>query len=59
MRFGFGEILLLAIVVILLFGRGRVADIMGEFGKGLRSFKSGLKGEEDTAKKLDDKSDKA
>jgi sec-independent protein translocase protein TatA len=49
MRFGFGEILLLAIVVVVLFGRGRIADIMGEFGKGLRSFKEGLKGEELTA----------
>ena len=58
MRFGFGEILLLAIVVIILFGRGRVADIMGEFGKGLRSFKSGLKGDDEHPKKLDDKSDK-
>jgi sec-independent protein translocase protein TatA len=46
MRFGFGEILLLAIVVIVLFGRGRISDVMGEFGKGLRSFKDGLKGDE-------------
>lgn len=58
MRFGFGEILLMAVVVILLFGRGRVSDVMGEFGKGLRSFKAGLKGEDDAPKKLDDKSDK-
>jgi sec-independent protein translocase protein TatA len=58
MRFGFTEILLLAVVVLILFGRGRVADLMGEFGKGLRSFKSGLKGEDD-AKSLPDKTDKA
>jgi sec-independent protein translocase protein TatA len=46
MRFGFGEILLLGIVVLVLFGRGRISDVMGEFGKGLRSFKDGLKGDE-------------
>lgn len=56
MRFGFSEILLLAIVVIILFGRGRISDVMGEFGKGLRSFKAGLKGEDET-KKLEDKKD--
>ena len=29
-------------IVLLLFGRGRLADIMGEFGKGLTSFKKGM-----------------
>lgn len=46
MRFGFGEILLLAVVILIFFGRGRISDLMGEFGKGLRSFKEGLKGED-------------
>ncbi len=52
MRFGLGEILLLALVVLVLFGRGRISDVMGEFGKGLRSFKDGMKGDEDKTKKL-------
>ena len=30
------------IVVLLLFGRGRVSEIMGDFGKGIKSFKQGL-----------------
>lgn len=30
------------IIVLVLFGRGRVADIMGEFGKGINSFKKGV-----------------
>ncbi len=30
------------IIVLVLFGRGRVADIMGEFGKGIKSFKQGV-----------------
>ena len=29
-------------VVLVLFGRGRVSDVMGEFGKGIKSFKSGM-----------------
>ena len=43
MKFGIGEILLVSVVILLLFGRGRIAQVMGEFGKGLRSFKDGLK----------------
>jgi len=34
--------LIVLAVVLVLFGRGRVADIMGEFGKGIKSFKSGM-----------------
>lgn len=37
--------LVVLVIVLVLFGRGRVADIMGEFGKGLRSFKDGMKDE--------------
>ena len=37
-------------IVLVLFGRGRVSDIMGEFGKGLKSFKDGIKDDaEETA----------
>lgn len=39
--------LVVLVIVLVLFGRGRVADIMGEFGKGLKSFKDGVKEEED------------
>jgi sec-independent protein translocase protein TatA len=34
-------------IVLVLFGRGRVSDIMGDFGKGIKSFKQGIaEGEE-------------
>jgi sec-independent protein translocase protein TatA len=33
---------ILIIVVMLLFGRGRVSDLMGDFAKGINSFKKGL-----------------
>jgi sec-independent protein translocase protein TatA len=32
----------LILVVILLFGRGRISDLMGDFAKGINSFKKGL-----------------
>ncbi len=34
--------IIVAIVVLVLFGRGRISETMGEFGKGLRSFKEGM-----------------
>ncbi|HPG22651.1 MAG TPA: twin-arginine translocase TatA/TatE family subunit [Amaricoccus sp.] len=36
-------LILIAIVVLVLFGRGKVAGLMGEVGKGITSFKRGLK----------------
>jgi len=42
---GFGSIghwIILLVVVLILFGRGRVSEIMGDFGKGIKSFKQGL-----------------
>jgi sec-independent protein translocase protein TatA len=35
-------LLLVAIVVLVLFGRGKVSGLMGEVGKGITSFKKGL-----------------
>jgi sec-independent protein translocase protein TatA len=43
-------IIVLAIVLIL-FGRGRISEMMGDFGKGISSFKKGLNETEDTAAK--------
>lgn len=48
---GFGSMwhwIIVALVVLVLFGRGRISETMGDFGKGIRSFKKGL-GEEDKA----------
>jgi sec-independent protein translocase protein TatA len=36
------KLILIALVVLVLFGRGKVADLMGEFGKGVKSFKEGM-----------------
>lgn len=45
------QLLLIAIVVLVLFGRGKVAGLMGEFGKGITAFKKGVKEGQDDADK--------
>ena len=39
-----------AIVLLLFGGKGKISDLMGDFAKGIKSFKKGLSEEEDTAK---------
>lgn len=34
--------IIVLLVVLILFGRGRISDIMGDFGKGIKSFKEGI-----------------
>lgn len=34
--------IIVLLVVLVLFGRGRVSEIMGDFGKGIKSFKQGM-----------------
>ena len=36
------HLIILALVVLILFGRGRISEMMGDFGKGVNSFKKGL-----------------
>jgi len=50
-------VIVLAIVLILFGGRGKISGLMGDFGKGLRSFKKGMKEEGDASK--DDEDTKA
>ena len=45
-RFGVPELLIVLVILILLFGAGRIGKIAGELGKGIRSFKEGMSGED-------------
>ncbi|MEJ2408894.1 MAG: twin-arginine translocase TatA/TatE family subunit [Novosphingobium sp.] len=38
--------LIVLVIVLVLFGRGRVSEIMGDFGKGIKSFKEGMNEDE-------------
>ncbi|OYX41318.1 MAG: Sec-independent protein translocase TatA [Rhodobacterales bacterium 32-67-9] len=40
---GIPGLLLIAVVVLVLFGRGKVSSLMGEVGKGITAFKKGVK----------------
>ena len=46
-NFGFWEILIVLLVVLLLFGGKKIPELMKGLGKGVRNFKDGVKGIED------------
>ena len=48
---GLPGILLIAVVVLVLFGRGKISGLMGEVGKGITAFKKGV---DDGTKELDE-----
>ena len=39
---GWSGIIIVAILVVLLFGRGKISSIMGDIAKGIKSFKKGM-----------------
>ena len=41
------HLIIVALVVLVLFGRGRISEMMGDFGKGVKSFKEGMADETD------------
>ena len=45
--FGAGEIIIIALVVLLFFGGKKIPELMKGLGKGVKSFKEGVKGIED------------
>ena len=47
LNLGAGEIVLIALVVLLLFGGKKIPELMKGLGKGVRNFKDGLKDVED------------
>ncbi len=48
---GLPGLLLIAVVVLVLFGRGKISSLMGEVGKGITAFKRGVS---DGSKEIDD-----
>lgn len=45
MGLSFWHILVVLVVVLIVFGAGRLPQVMGDLGKGIRSFKDGMSGE--------------
>ena len=42
MGLSFWHIIIVVIVVVFLFGRGKISDLMGDVAKGIKSFKKGM-----------------
>lgn len=53
--FGAPELLIILVIILLLFGPGRIGKVAGELGKSIRSFRDGLSGKNDDVKIEDDK----
>jgi len=43
------QILIVVVLLVLLFGRGKISELMGDVAKGIKSFKKGINEEEDTS----------
>mgnify|MGYP002857868994 CR=1 FL=1 len=56
MGISFWQIAIVVVLVVLLFGRGKISSLMGDVAKGIKSFKKGMSSEENSSenKKEDD-----
>ena len=60
MSIGFWQIAIVVILVVLLFGRGKISSLMGDVAKGIKSFKKGMSSdtvENDTSKNISENQD--
>ncbi len=46
MSLGIGQLLIILLIILLLFGAGKLPKVMSELGRGLKSFKSAMKDED-------------
>ncbi len=45
--------LVVIVVILLLFGRGRLSQVMGDFAKGIKAFKTEIKDDKNDQQKID------
>ena len=51
MSIGFWQIAIVVILVVLLFGRGKISSLMGDVANGIKSFKKGMSSDQDESLK--------
>ncbi len=54
---GWTGIIIIAILVVILFGKGKISSIMGDLAKGIKSFKKGMSDDNSENDKSDNNSD--
>ena len=52
MSIGFWQIAIVVALVVLLFGRGKISELMGDVAKGIKSFKKGMSDENSESKSI-------
>ena len=60
MSIGFWQIAIVAVLIVLLFGRGKISSLMGDVAKGIKSFKKGMASDptdENSPKNISDSQD--
>ena len=58
MSIGFWQIAIVVVLVVLLFGRGKISSLMGDVAKGIKSFKKGMSDNPDPTGSLSSTSEK-
>ena len=58
MSLGFWQIAIVVVLVVLLFGRGKISSLMGDVAKGIKSFKKGMSDNPDQTSSLSSTSEK-
>ena len=57
MSIGFWQIAIVVVLVVLLFGRGKISGLMGDVAKWIKSFKKGMSDNPDSSDKKTDDTD--
>jgi len=57
MSIGFWQIAIVVVLVVLLFGRGKISSLMGDVAKGIKSFKKGMSDNNDQSSSTTSSSD--
>ena len=57
MGISFWQIAIVVVLVVLLFGIGKISSLMGDVAKGIKSFKKGMSSDDNNQSNLEDKKD--